>query len=58
MVRTGRPPSAKSKKISINIRVTEEQRKKLKLRAVEKGLNLSEYILYACKKEIEEGIKK
>lgn len=56
MRRTGRPPSAENKKISINIRVTEEQRKKLKLRALEKGLNLSEYILYACKKEIEEGI--
>lgn len=52
MVRTGRPISDESKKTSINIRVTEEQRKILKNRAIEKELNLSEYILYSCMKEI------
>lgn len=52
MVRTGRPVSCDSKKTSINVRVTEIQRKQLKKRALEKGLNLSEYILYACQKEM------
>lgn len=54
MVRTGRPILTESKKVSINIRVTEEQRKMLKLRAIEKGMNLSEYILYSCMNEIAE----
>lgn len=54
MARTGRPPIDDSKKTSINIRVTEEQREKLKFRALEKGLNLSEYVLYACEKEMSE----
>ena len=54
MARTGRPILEESKKTSINVRVTEEQRKTLKLRATEKGMNLSEYILYSCMKEIAE----
>jgi len=54
VVRTGRPPSDDSKKTSINIRVTEEQREILKLRALKKGLSLSEYVLYACEKEMSE----
>jgi uncharacterized protein (DUF1778 family) len=54
VVRTGRPISDESKKISINIRVTEEQRKILKERAIKKEMNLSEYILDSCMKEILE----
>ena len=54
MARTGRPPIDDSKKTSINIRVTEEQRENLKLRALKKGLNLSEYVLYACEKEMSD----
>lgn len=52
MARTGRPTKDNNKKISVNIRVTEEQRQRLKLSALEKGLNLSEYVLYACEKEM------
>lgn len=52
LVRTGRPVSCDSKKTSINVRVTEVQREQLKKRALEKGLNLSEYILYACQEEM------
>ena len=58
MVRTGRPVSNDSKKTSVNIRVTEEQREKLKIRALEKGLNLSEYVLYACEKEMSDKVVK
>lgn len=58
LVRTGRPLSDDSKKTSINIRVTEEQREKLKFRALEKGLNLSEYVLYACEKEMSDKVVK
>ena len=58
LVRTGRPVSNDSKKTSVNIRVTEEQREKLKIRALEKGLNLSEYVLYACEKEMSDKVVK
>ena len=39
MTRMGRPPSDGSKKISINIRVTEEQRQQLKDKANKINLN-------------------
>lgn len=58
MTRTGRPPSNDSKKTSINIRVTDEQRAILKKRALEKNMNLSEYVIYACEEEMSKKMGK
>ena len=58
LTRTGRPPSNDSRKTSINIRVTDEQRTELKKRSIEKNMNLSEYVIYACEKEMSEKMGK
>ena len=43
----------------IQIRITSENKKIIQKRAIDKGMALGEYILYACMKEInEEEIRK
>ena len=49
-IKRGRPMSGEAKKTSINIRVTYEQRAKIKLNAAKEGLSISEY---AIKKMLE-----
>lgn len=54
----GRPKLECAKKTSINIRVTDEQRRFLKDKANKYGLNLSEYILKCCMQENQIDNKK
>lgn len=46
---------AKKKDDTIFIRLNAEDKKKLKIRAIEKGISVSDYILYCVLREIAEN---
>ena len=39
----------------IQIRINSEDKKKLQKRAIDKGVSLGEYVVYACMKEIKDS---
>lgn len=46
----------KAKDDRLSLRINTEDKKRIQIRAIEKGFkNLSDYVIYACNKEIELG---
>lgn len=48
----------KAKDDRLSLRINSEDKKKIQIRSIEKGFkNLSDYILYACNKEMEGALE-
>lgn len=47
----------KVKNDRLSLRINSEDKKKIQIRAIEKGFkNITDYILYCCMREISEGL--
>lgn len=46
----------KPKDERLSLRINSDDKKKIQIRSIEKGFkNLSDYVIYACNKEMKEG---